>query len=129
MKKAIFNFVILIAMLLLFNILPFGGLKTIKPKSLQTQTVCAGSPIPAGWIITDMQYNATACGNSGSRIIYNVDVISRYDNRQIGTSMGICSGQAIPAGWVVTESHVCVTCCGFQGSQPYNNVTTIKRIN
>lgn len=110
-------------------------IQSLEPLTLntvfQTQDICAGSPIPNGWIITGGRWCPTCCGGTPGGAIYNnVLTITRYDNLPNGTVLAICAGQATPNGWVVVGGSWCPTCCGgTQGGTIYNNVLQIKRIN
>jgi len=103
--------------------------KTRRPGSrsiLNVQNVCAGSPIPAGWITTNDHWDPTSCGKP-TQIVYNVLTITRYDNQPVGAVMNVCAGAPTPNGWVVTNSFWDPTSCGHP-TQIVSNISQIKRI-
>jgi len=90
------------------------------------EQVCAGSAIPAGWIVIDDLWNPAKCGNP-STIVYNVWVIDRLDGTPVGATKSACVAPS-PPGWVVVDNTWIPTRCGHP-STLLNNVMTIKRIS
>lgn len=89
-------------------------------------TVCSGSPVPAGYVKVNDNWDPTSCG-SPSTITYNVSTYQRYDNKPVGSYLNICAG-AIPGGWVMTNSSWNPTSCGHPSSI-VDNIYTIKRVS
>ncbi len=88
--------------------------------------VCTGSPVPAGWIVTDSHWSPTQCGNP-TTIYDNVLTLTQYSGLAIGSALDVCFGQATPTNWVVTGGAWNPTRCGHP-TQIYDNITTIKRL-
>lgn len=68
-------------------------------------SICQNSPVPAGWVITGIGPTYNSCGAT----IGNPStawLIERYDNKPVGTTMGICTllEHPIPPGWIVENS-------------------------
>ena len=97
-------------------------------KEYATQTVCAGQPLPAGWVVTGDRWNPTTCGNPSS-IVYNVWFITQVSNLPVNSTIDMCaySPGGPPQNWVVVGGRWNPTAC----SNPpniVNNITTIRRI-
>jgi hypothetical protein len=78
----------------------------------QRETICAGTPVPAGWVKVNDFNSFLTCGNPIAPNIYNVWVIERYDNRFRGDRMVICSTGQPPAGWGVINTFWDPLSCG-----------------
>lgn len=85
--------------------------------------ICAGSPIPSGYIKTNDHWDPTKCGNP-SLIVYNVWTITRYLDKPVGTIIDVCADAPVPAGWVVVGTRWDPTSCGH----PTDIVQNIQRI-
>jgi hypothetical protein len=100
----------------------------IGPKSiLNIQNICAGSPVPAGWIKTNDHWDPTQCGDPTS-IVYNVWTIVRFDNQPVGTILAVCADAPTPAGWADVGTRWDPTSCGHPTSI-VQNIKQIKRLN
>jgi hypothetical protein len=84
--------------------------------------ICDDSPFPSGWLQTNDKYSATTCPSAAT---YNVWVISRYDNKPVGSTMTVCSDAVTPSGWTVISTSWSATTCGHTSG----NVKTIKRVS
>jgi hypothetical protein len=93
---------------------------------LTTMQICAGSPIPNGWIKTDDSWSPTSCGNP-TDIIYNVWTITQYSNLPVGSTLNVCAGAPIPTGWVKVNTSWNPTSCGHPAHN-IDNVQTIRRV-
>lgn len=93
---------------------------------LQVMEICAGSPIPAGWIKVNDRWDPTRCGNPTS-IVYNVWTIERFDSRPVGSVMEVCAGAPTPTGWVDVTTRWDPTRCGHPSSI-IHNVKQIRRV-
>jgi len=91
-----------------------------------SMNVCAGGPVPGGWIVTNDMWNPTTCGNP-TMLTYNVWIITQYSSLPIGATLSVCSYSPTPAGWVVIGSNWNPTSCGHPSSIT-NNVTVIRRV-
>lgn len=89
--------------------------------------VCAGSPIPHGYIKTNDHWDPTKCGNPSS-IVPNVWTLTRYIDKPVGTTLEVCAGASAPPGWVVVGTRWNPTACG-QPSDIVDNVQQIQRVN
>lgn len=69
------------------------------PVTKAQMNICAGSPMPSGWIKVNDNWNPGMCGNPTS-IVYNVWTIERYSDYPIGFTMNVCACAPTPAGWV-----------------------------
>jgi hypothetical protein len=89
--------------------------------------VCAGSPIPNGWIKVDDDWSATSCGNPSS-ITYNVWTIETYGDKPLNAIMEVCSGAPTPSGWVEEDRYWSPTRCGHPHSVTHN-IKRIRRVS
>ena len=97
------------------------------PLSLRaTEEVCAGSPIPKGWIRINDKWNPTSCGKPTS-IIYNVWLIEKFSDKPVGATMEVCASAPTPTGWVEKGKRWNPTCCGHPTTIT-DNMKTIKRL-
>lgn len=96
------------------------------PVAPSIQSICANSPIPAGYILVDDRWDPTSCG-SPTAITYNVWVIQRYDTMAVGAIMNVCASAQTPAGWAEVDRSWSPTSCGHPSSQ-FNNVKRIRRV-
>lgn len=103
-------------------------MKALKLNAAFTRMrICAGSPVPTGWIKVNDKWSPTSCGNPTS-IVYNVWIIERYDNKPVGTQMSVCASAPTPPGWVVVNKFWSPTRCGHP-SAIVNNMKRIRRVN
>ena len=76
-------------------------------KAQDVTTICAGTPIPVGWVLVTDEHNPFLCGNPINPQVYNVLVIQRFSTMTRGAQMTVCnpvqSGApgGVPAGWGV----------------------------
>ncbi|MFI0938601.1 hypothetical protein [Streptomyces sp. NPDC021020] len=100
------------------------------PASAAVSTICAGSPVPSGWIETNDSWSSSTCGRP-STLVYNVWQISSYDDQAPGASMAVCAAAAdqvsTPSGWVVTNDTWAANSCGHPSTLFYN-VRTIYQV-
>ena len=89
--------------------------------------ICAGSPIPDGWVKTTDSWSPTSCGNP-TEIVYNVLTITQYSNLPVGSTLAICADAPIPNGWVLVNSFWDPNGCGHP-TDIIENVQTISRVN
>jgi hypothetical protein len=92
-----------------------------------SMNICAGSPIPAGWIKVDDSWNPTACGNPTS-IVYNVWTITQYSTMPVGSTLLVCANAPTPHGWVEINRSWNPDRCGHP-SAIINNLKLIKRVS
>ena len=92
----------------------------------QTQPICTGTPVPAGWIVTDDYWSPSSCGNP-TTIEYNMQTITQYSDRPVGDTLPVCAYAPTPDGWVEVDSHWAPGSCGHP-SNIVNNVKVIKRL-
>lgn len=97
-----------------------------------TQRICIGSPIPKGWVITDLMYQIGQCGANGAPVqgFANVEIITNISAMPVGATIEICAGVPYPVGWVITSgpSQNISRCHGW-GAPPQFTVQWIKRIS
>jgi hypothetical protein len=91
-----------------------------------TQTLCAGSTIPEGWVLKDMYRDSFKCTNSLSTYQWNVWVIESHTDKVEGTSMRVCVG-LVPEGWLKSDITDSSTQCG-RDSSARDNVWTIYKM-
>jgi hypothetical protein len=89
--------------------------------------VCAGSPIPSGYIKTNDHWDPTKCGNPSS-IDYNVWTLTRYIDKPVGTIMDVCANAPVPQGWVVIGTRWDPTSCGHPSAID-QNIKRIQRVS
>lgn len=90
------------------------------------QSVCAQSPIPAGYILVDDCWDPTRCGQPAA-ITNNVWVIQRYSAQPVGAVLTVCASAPTPAGWVEIDRSWNPNACGHPSS-PSDNVKRIQRV-
>lgn len=90
------------------------------------QTICAGSPVPVGWIKTNDHWDPTKCGMPTNSSTYNIWTITRYDNSPVGTVMDVCANAPIPDGWMDVGTRWDPTACGYPTTVT-QNIRQIKR--
>jgi hypothetical protein len=114
--------VALIAISFSYKPMPYSKKKLTQPAWPQ-ETICPGSPVPDGWVITDYQPLSECC----NRVSAAKRVISEIDSAKLGDTLSICP-QAIPAGWVVTAYVPYPNgCCSTKGHP--SQMILIKRIS
>ena len=96
---------------------PTEGLK------LDTIDICAGQPIPDGWIVVQDYWDPTRCGFPPV-VALNVQRIVEYKDLPKGTVMNVCAYAPTPPGWVELGSYWNPTCCGYPAIVNLN----VKRI-
>jgi hypothetical protein len=77
----------------------------------QTERICAGTTIPAGWVRVNDFNDFFTCGRPISPFIYNVWVIERIDNKFRGDVIVACNGTP-PTGWAVKNRFWDPLSCG-----------------
>jgi hypothetical protein len=92
-----------------------------------TINICAGSPVPAGWIVTDDEWSPTSCGNP-TQIVYNVQTITDYASLPVGATLNVCAYAPTPSGWVDVNYSWSPGSCGHP-TTIVNNVKTIRRVS
>jgi hypothetical protein len=110
-----------------YSIVYYSATPVVTVENAPTQEICAGSPVPDGWIKTNDSWNPTSCGNP-SAITYNVWTITQYANLPIDSQLTVCADAPVPNGWVVINTAWDPTSCGHPTNM-VNNVKTIKRVN
>jgi hypothetical protein len=85
--------------------------------------VCAGSPVPSGWIKIDDDWSPTSCGSPTS-ITYNVWTIETYADKPPNAILEVCAGAPTPEGWIEEDRFWSPTRCGH----PTSITRNIKRI-
>ena len=94
---------------------------------VQSQNICADSPIPAGWIVVDDHWDPTMCGNP-AEVECNVRTIHKINALPAGTTISACSYAPTPAGWVEIGTKWDPTACGLPQDPSVRNVKIIKRL-
>lgn len=100
-----------------------GMKEQATPSSME---VCAGSPVPGGWIVTGVRWDPTRCGNP-TTVQDNVLTITQHSTLPAGASLHVCKGQVTPDGWVVVGGRWDPTSCG-RPSTIHDNVVVIRRV-
>jgi hypothetical protein len=104
-----------------------GGLAQAQEQAtLSSMEVCAGSPVPGGWIVTGGRWDPMRCGNPTS-VRDNVLTITQHSTLPAGASLQVCTGQVTPDGWVVVGGRWDPTSCG-RPSTIHDNVVAIRRV-
>lgn len=83
-----------------------------------TQSICAGSAVPNGWIKVDHWTSATQCKPSIYQ--YNVWTIESYYDKPERHTMTVCWNPPTPSGWITTDKFWSATRC-YESSVTYNN--------
>jgi len=110
-----------------YSIVFYNATTVVTPENASTQDICAGTPVPPGWIKTNDSWSPTTCGNP-TEITYNVWTITEYADLPAGSELTVCADAPVPTGWVVTNTSWDPTRCGHP-SNITNNIKTIKRIS
>ena len=106
---------------------------TARPRRIAATTrnqICRGAAIPMGWILVDNQRDAESCDgeNPVSLNLYNVWVISRYEDLPVGATLDVCASAQIPDGWQLVDLYRSKDSCG-RPSDPFAvNVKRIRRV-
>jgi hypothetical protein len=93
----------------------------------RTMQICAGSPVPNGWIKVDDDWSPTSCGSPTS-ITYNVWTIETFNDKPLETTMEVCSVAPTPRGWVEVDSFWSPTRCGHP-TAIVHNIKRIRRVS
>jgi hypothetical protein len=80
--------------------------------TLSTIDICAGQPIPPGWIVVQDFWDPTRCGFP-SVVTLNMQRIVEYANLPVGTVMNVCAYAPVPHGWVDLGTFWNPSCCGY----------------
>ena len=88
--------------------------------------VCAGSPVPGGWIVTGGRWDPARCGKP-TTVHDNVLTITQHSALPAGASLQVCRGQVTPDGWVAVGGRWDPTSCG-RPSTIHDNVVVIRRV-
>ena len=121
----------------LIMVVGFMILSASSAKAQTVQNMCAGTPIPAGWIVIDIVHVPFICGNPINPLSMNVWVIERFDNKLRDARMVVCnpirSGQApgfgLPSGWVIETDLNDPIRCGNPGNFQVRNLALIQCLN
>ncbi|SCL29690.1 hypothetical protein GA0070616_3931 [Micromonospora nigra] len=70
------------------------SLGVASPAQAASTTMCSTSPVPAGWVVTEVNTNAGAI--CGPFLFFRI-------TNDLWNGMHMCSVTQPPAGWVVTE--------------------------
>lgn len=111
-----------------YSIVYYNASVAVTPGNAPTQDICAGSPVPNGWIKTNDSWNPTTCGNP-TQITPNVWTITQYVNLSLESELTVCAEAAVPSGWVVIDTTWDPTRCGQPNNNSVHNVKTIKRVS
>ena len=110
-----------------YSMVYYDTTPVVTVDSAPTQDICAGSPVPIGWIKTDDSWDPTTCGNP-TAITYNVWKITQYADLGPDSELTICADAPVPNGWVVIDTSWDPTRCGQPSNSAINNVKKIKRL-
>ena len=111
-----------------YSLVFYNSAVAVTVADAPTQDICAGSPVPAGWIKTNDSWNPTTCGNP-TQITNNVWTITQYANLPLDSELTVCAEAQVPNGWVVTNTTWDPTRCGKPDNNSVNNVKTIRRVS
>jgi hypothetical protein len=93
---------------------------------VESQRACAGAPIPAGWLLSDLTLDlGSLCRSSGTQQP-NVWILVRHENLPVGHVMTVCNGTP-PPPWDVLNRTRSLTQCVNPLFEFGNNVMTIRR--
>lgn len=85
--------------------------------------ICAGDPVPDGWIKVNDHWDPIRCGDPTSDVS-NVWTIYRLSAVPTGGVLAVCADAATPSGWVVIGTAWDPLRCG----RPTTNVDNVKTI-
>jgi hypothetical protein len=91
-----------------------------------TEDICAGQPIPDGWIVVNDFWDPARCGYP-TVVTLNMVRIARYKDCPVGTVMDVCTYAPTPTGWANVNNSWNPNCCGYPAIVNLN-VKTIKRL-
>lgn len=97
--------------------------------AFESTNACSSEPVPAGWLIRDIEWDPTRCGNP-IEIYGNVYNIVRVDNLPIGEELGVCNTNfIIPLGWQTTRYASSIMQCNPHNYiNPLNNIIFLKHV-
>ncbi len=103
-----------------------------------TQDLCRGAPVPAGWLTVDSRWDTERCPQSAGRSVAvtmssdpgdNVLTIWRFDDKPVGTEKQVCEGSPTPPGGVATRHRWDPDHCRLGAGVHAANVKTIRRVS
>ena len=94
---------------------------TTPPAMPETKAICAGTPIPPGWILFDISDNRD-CGPSDHNSLW----IIQFALLLPGAELVVCSSAPTPSGWTNTGAFKDVFKCAYTETQ-VENVKGIRR--
>lgn len=118
-------------LMLLVCVLAFFASST---KAQDVETICAGSPIPVGWVLVNDGYNPFICGSPINPFFNNVWIVERFSNKLRGAQMSVCnppqSGPpgGLPTGWGLKTTFFDQFRCGRPTSF-FQNMAVIECFN
>lgn len=89
-------------------------------------SICAGTPIPEGYLKMNDEWSPNRCGNPAT-VSYNVWSLVKYVDLSPGKTLEVCADSPTPAGFVITDTQWNPTRCGYP-KQKTNNLKVIQRI-
>ena len=104
----------------------FGGLVGAGGAEAATSdTVCATTSTPAGWV--EVRYQDTfQCGPSGG--MYNTKTITDANGTSPGGTVAACTYSPVPADFHVTRYSTISGCYRGPGTSEYHNQVTLVRL-
>ncbi|MEV7801583.1 hypothetical protein AB0O28_01390 [Microbispora sp. NPDC088329] len=97
-------------------------------KVAATQTICANTPIPSGWMPT-AYFDTNLCGQPGS-IYYNARTIKDVTGTASGGTVTTCINPPPPAGFYATALSYSYSCeAGKTPNGLLNNQQTLTNLN
>lgn len=95
----------------------------------QTLEVCADSPIPYDYVVTDHKWSATRCARTPATQP-NMLVIERYADKPEGSQMTVCASAPVPPGWALESTSFNAVRCKLDSTPGRldHNVKVIRRL-
>jgi hypothetical protein len=89
-------------------------------------SICAGTPVPEGYIKTNDEWSPTRCGNPATPS-YNVWSLAKYVDLAPGKTLEVCADAPTPVGFVIADTQWNPTRCGYPKDK-IDNIKVIQRI-
>jgi len=103
----------------------FDALSPSKGNAIM-KTVCAGTQIEPGWVLTDTRWDPASCSRAGA-IEQNVWELTRVSEDDDPGVVEICASAHIPDKWTKVDTRWVPGRCGAGADQIVQNVIVIKR--
>ncbi|MCG8352792.1 MAG: hypothetical protein MI924_33935 [Chloroflexales bacterium] len=93
--KACIVFILFIASMLPLSATPTRATPAEATPPPSIRTICASTPVPAGWVVISVNHKAPGCAPAAQYVIMLVD-----DSKPL---LSMCSVTPVPEGWTIVN--------------------------